>query len=177
MTYRPKESVFGAPIWARLPSFAYLLVALGVGAVVLLGESSGSNTWLFHYVVVQDKSRVMSIRTFSYILIASAVASVVRASMRGVRIYPDGVESRDVLSLVIPRLKRYRWPQIECIVLDQKTTIALDLWDGTRAFLPRVDDRQGLAQTLEQIAAARAIPVRGGSFGGDFIDEEEEELD
>jgi len=36
-----------------------------------------------------------------------------------------------------------------------------------------VDDREGLAATLEKVAAARAIPVRGG-VGLDEIPEAEE---
>ena len=49
--------------------------------------------------------------------------------------------------------------------------MALDLWDGTRAYLPEVEDRASLAGALEKVAAARAIPVRGG-VGLDDIPEE-----
>jgi hypothetical protein len=171
MTYRPQESVFGPPLGARVPSLIYLLVALGVGGLVLLGQNSGSNTWVFDYVVAQDVHRVMSIRTFALILVASALAAVVRTSMRGVRIYPDGVETRDVLSFIVPKLRRYRWPQIECVVLDQRSSIALDLWDGTRTFLPAVSDRAGLAAALEQVALARAIPVQGSGVSVEYAEE------
>ncbi len=41
-------------------------------------------------------------------------------------------------------------------------SVALDLWDGTRAILPEVSDRPSLSATLEKVAHARAIPVRGG---------------
>ena len=51
--------------------------------------------------------------------------------------------------------------------------IAIDLWDGSRAFLPEVADREGLASVLEKVAAARAIPVRGGA-GLDEIPESHE---
>jgi hypothetical protein len=44
-----------------------------------------------------------------------------------------------------------------------KTSVALDLWDGRRELLPRVSNRRKLENTLERVAAARAIPVRGGS--------------
>jgi hypothetical protein len=176
MTYRPQESVFGPPLAARIPSVAYLLLALGVVVLVLVGESSASGTWLFHYVVEEDLRRVMSIRTFAAILVVSSVASLVRTNMRGVRIYPDGVEARDVMALV-PKLKRYRWPQIDGIVLDGRHHVALDLWDGSRAYLPTVSDRSALALALEQIAAARAIPVRGGSLSLDEIDAAAEEDD
>jgi hypothetical protein len=174
MTYRPQESVFGPPFVARVPSLVYLLAALVVLGLVFLGERAESGTWLFHYVVEEDVRRVMSIRTFSVVLLVSSLASVFRAGMRGVRIYPDGIESRDVLNFIVPRLKRYRWPQIERIILDA-SQIGFDLWDGSRAYLPHVSDRDTLAATLEHIAAARAIPVRGGTFDPDEFDDEADE--
>jgi hypothetical protein len=173
MTYRPQESVFGPPVLARVPSIAYLAAALGMVIFVLLGEQSASGTWAFHYVVEEDVQRFMSIRTFAAILVVSSLASVVRAGMRGVRIYPDGVEARDVLNVIVPKLRRYRWPQIERILLDGASHIAFDLWDGSRAYLPEVSDRAALAATLEHIAAARAIPVRGGTL--DFEPEENDD--
>jgi hypothetical protein len=175
MTYRPQESVFGPPLAARVPSVAYLLVAFGIVILVLLGEASSSGTWLFHYVVEEDVRRVMSIRTFAAILLVSAFASVVRTGMRGVRIYPDGVESRDVLNFIVPKLRRYRWPQIERIILEGPTHIAFDLWDGSRAYLPEVSDRAALAAALEHVAAARAIPVRGGVLPPEELDDEAED--
>jgi len=170
MTYRPQESVFGPPFVARMPSLAYLLAALGVLGLVFLGERAEAGTWLFHYVVEEDVRRVMGIRTFAAVLLVSALASVLRASMRGVRIYADGVEARDVLNFIVPKLRRYRWPQIERIILDA-SPIAFDLWDGSRAYLPHVSDRATLAATLEHIAAARAIPVRGGTLQPDVDDD------
>ena len=161
MTYRPEETVFGPPFSARVPSILYLTAALGIGGLVVFGQASASGTWLFHYVVEEDLRRVMSIRTFAIVLLLSALASVVRAGMRGVRIRPDGVEARDVVSLILPKLRRYRWPQIERIIFDGSHAIALDLWDGSRAFLPQVSDRVALVAALEHVAAARAIPVRG----------------
>ena len=62
----------------------------------------------------------------------------------------------------MPKLRRYRWAQIDRVILDLPQSVALDLWDGSRAFLPLVADRTGLAATLEKVATARAIPVRGG---------------
>lgn len=173
MTYRPRETVFGPPLTARLPSLVYLAVALGVGLLVVAGEHSGSNSWLFNYVVVADHRRPMSIRTLSVILFVSALAAVLRAGMRGVRIYPDGVEARDVLNMVVPKLRRYRWPQIEAIVLDQRTSIALDLWDGSRVFLPTVSDAAGLVAALQTVAEARAIPVQGAPATDEVIEDEE----
>jgi hypothetical protein len=163
MTYRPTETVFGSPWAYRIPSALYLVVALAALALVMIGENSPSNSWLYVYVVERDVHRIIGARTFAIVLIVSALASILRASMRGVRIRGDGVEYRDIVGLGWPRIRRYKWAQIDRILLDQPTTIALDLWDGSRAFLPRVSDRPGLSAVLEKIAAARAIPVRGGA--------------
>jgi hypothetical protein len=174
MTYRPQESVFGPPLAARIPSMAYLAAALGIGLLVLIGEQSATGSWAFHYVVEEDAARVMGIRTFALILFVSSLATVIRAGMRGVRIYPDGVEAREILSFIVPKMRRYRWPQIERIILDGASHIAFDLWDGSRAYLPKVSDRSGLEAALQHVAAARAIPVRGGLPSDDLEDESPE---
>ncbi|MGC4070791.1 MAG: hypothetical protein QM784_40175 [Polyangiaceae bacterium] len=106
----------------------------------------------------------------------SALAAVVRSGMRGVRVRGDGIEYRDVVTAVWPRLKRIRWPQIDGIVLDVPGEVVFELWDNTRVYLPKVADRDGLVVTLETIAAARAIPVKGGQ-GLDEIPEAEEDLE
>src|SRR5690606_12676952 len=110
--------------------------------------------------VERGERGVITARAVAFMLVLGALASVLRANMRGVRIRGDGVEYRDIVSLGLPKLKRYRWAQIDRIILDQPASIALDLWDGTRAYLPRVHDRTGLAAALEKVGAARAIPVR-----------------
>src|SRR5262249_42269242 len=97
------------------------------------------------------------------VVLLSALASVVRARMRGVVVHPDGVEARDLLSSVWPRVRKYAWPQIDKIVLDGGKTIALELWDGRREWLPAVSKRDELAARLEQVAVARAIPISGGT--------------
>jgi len=173
MTYRPAETTFSPPWSARIPSFLYLGIAVGVVGVVILGHLSPSDSALHHWVVDRDMRRLISSRTFATLIALSALAAALRSSMRGVRIFPDGVEYRDVLSLGWPRVRRYRWAQIDCVVLDQPQSLALDLWDGTRAFLPDVADRRGLAAALEKVATARAIPVRGG-VGLDEIPESDE---
>jgi hypothetical protein len=81
--------------------------------------------------------------------------------MRGVRIFGDGVEARETALLFVPRVRRYRWPQMARIILDQPL-VAVELWDGRRAVLPAVSDREGLVAALERVAAAREIPVQGG---------------
>jgi hypothetical protein len=163
MTYRPEECVFGPPLRTRIPSLLYLGLAIAVGALVVIGENSGVDSRLFHFVVESDPGRVMGIRMLAIVLFIGALASIVRSGMRGVRIHGDGIETRDVEYFIVPKVRRHHWPQIDRIVLDMKSSVALDLWDGRRAILPAVGDLQKLVSTLEHVAAARAIPVRGGS--------------
>jgi hypothetical protein len=161
MTYRPREAVYSVPWLERVPSLVYLAAALVAVVLVLVGEHSDPSSWLFHYVVVQDHMRLISSRTFAVVLSLGAIASVLRGNMRGVRIFGDGVEAREITQLFFPRVRRYRWPQMALIVLDQPH-VAVELWDGQRAVLPAVGDRDGLAAELERVAAARDIPVQGG---------------
>lgn len=161
MTYRPREAVYSIPWLERVPSFVYLAAALVSVVLVLVGEHSAQSSWLYNYIVVQDHVRLISSRTFAVLLSLGAIASVLRGNMRGVRIFGDGVEAREITQLFFPRVRRYRWPQMALIVLDQRH-VAVELWDGQRAVLPAVGDREGLAAELERVAAARDIPVQGG---------------
>jgi hypothetical protein len=178
MTYAPAESAFGPPLRARVPSFVYLVLALAAVMIVLLAENSPADSWLFVNIVERGMRGPISARAVAFMLVLGALSSVLRANMRGVRIRGDGLEYRDIVSIGLPKLKRYRWAQIDRIILDlPQRNIALDLWDGTRAFLPIVQDRSGLANALERVGAARAIPVRGGvgldeiPESADFVEE------
>ena len=162
MTYRPAETVFGPPFVVHLPSIVYLLLALGAVVVVFLAEQAAPGTFLYREVVLRGAHGFIGARTFAALLLAGAIASLIKTSMRGVRIRGDGLEFRDVFALGVPRLRRYKWAQIDRIVLDSPRSIAVDLWDGSRAELPEVGDRSRLAVALEKVAHARAIPVRGG---------------
>lgn len=173
MTYRPAETVFGPPLILHAPSLVYLGLALGVVGLVVAGEMSPSGSWLFRYVVEQDVHRPLGARPFAVIFFLSALAAVARTAMRGVRIHSDGLECREMIGWGWPRVRRYKWPQIDTIVLDLEHSVALDLWDGSRAYLPTVSDRPGLATELEKIGAARAIPVRGGKGLDEMPDGEE----
>jgi Bacterial PH domain len=162
MTYRPTETSFGPPLLIRVPSLLYGLLAVAAVVVVLVAEGSPPTSWLFVNVVQRGLRGFMSARVFAGCLVVGAVASLLRANMRGVRVRPDGVEYRDVVALGIPKLRRFKWAQIDRVILDAGRHVALDLWDGTRALLPEVSDRSSLAAALEKVAHARAIPVRGG---------------
>jgi hypothetical protein len=164
MTYRPRASVsFGPPIGVRLPSLVYLAVAIALVAFVTAGSFAASGTWIFRYVVEADENRWLGSRTLAGLVLLSAVASVLRARMRGVVVHPDGVETRDLLTMGWPRVRRFAWPQIDKIVLDAGPDIAIDLWDGRRELLPRVGDQEKLALLLERVAMARAIPMSGAT--------------
>jgi hypothetical protein len=173
MTYRPTETSFGPPWMARIPSIVYAGIAIAAVVVVLVAEASDPNSWLFVNIVQRGVRGLMSARVFAGCLVVGAIASLLRTNMRGVRVRPDGVEYRDIVSLGIPRLRRYKWAQIDRVILDGPRTVALDLWDGTRAFLPEVSDRPSLSATLEKVAHARAIPVRGGQGLDELPDENE----
>jgi len=179
MTYRPTETSFGPPLTLRIPSILYAVLAGAVVVMVLIAESSSPHSWLYLNVVERGVRGLMSARVFAGCLVVGAASSLLRANMRGVRIRGDGVEYRDIVSLGIPRLRRFKWAQIDRVILDSPRYIALDLWDGTRAFLPEVSDRPTLSATLEKVAHARAIPVRGGHGldelpdSGEFADEDD----
>jgi len=172
MTYRPTESSFGPPFAARIPSLLYLAFALAGVAVVIAAEHSSSNSWLYVNIVERGVRGIISSRVCAGLLLMGAISSFLRTNMRGVRVRGDGVDYRDS-SLGWPRARRFKWAQIDRIVLDMPSHIALDLWDGTRSFLPAVDDRAALSMVLEKVGHARAIPVRGG-VGLDEIPEEGE---
>ncbi len=171
MTYRPTESTFGPPFAVRIPSLIYLFLALAAVAAVVLAEHSSSNSWLYVNIVERGVRGFLSARGCAGLFLAGALASFLRTNMRGVRVRADGVDYRDA-TLGWPRARRFKWAQIDRIVLDLPF-IALDLWDGTRSFLPAVEDRAALAVVLEKVGHARAIPVRGG-LGLDEIPEEDE---
>jgi hypothetical protein len=163
MTYRPAETAFGPPFRVKIPSILYALVAALAVVAVLLAERSPAGSWLYTNIVARGAHGFIGARTVALMLVLGAISSLVRANMRGVRILSDGVEYRDVGSFGMPKLKRYRWAQIDRVVLDLPESVAFDVWDGSRVFLPVVADRPTLAAALEKIAAARAIPVRGGA--------------
>lgn len=177
MTYRPTERVFLPPWHLRLPSLVYLGLAVMVLVVVVVAEQSPTNSALFIRVIEQNARRVISPRTFAILLVVSAASAAIRTGMRGVRVRGDGIEYRDIVGFVWPKRRRYRWPQIDRILFDIPAEIAVDLWDGTRAYLPKVADRDGLVSTLEVVAAARAIPVRGGAGLDDIPEADELEED
>ncbi len=173
MTYRPTARVFLPPWRFRVPSYLYLALALAVAAVVFIAEHSPTNSTLYVQLIEKGSRRLISPQTFAILLVVSAVSAVLRTNMRGVRVRGDGIEYRDIVSLVIPKLRRLRWAQMNRIVLGKSGLCTIDLWDGSRVYLPQVEDRELLAKTLEHVALARAIPLEGGTGLDDVPDPDE----
>ena len=164
MTYKPQRTQsFGPPMSAHVPALVYLGLALSLVAFVIVGSASSNGSWMFRYIVEADSQRLLGARPLAAIVLVSALAAVFRARMRGVIVHPEGLEARDILGAVWPRVRKFAWPQIDKIVLDAGQTIAVDLWDGSREWLPRVGSRAELAAVLERVAVARAIPISGGT--------------
>ena len=163
MTYKPqRRKAYGPPALTWVLPSLYFVLSLTFFAVVMLGQFLPSSTWLFRYIVEGDEYRIVGARTLGLIMLAGGVAALVRTSMRGVVVHPDGIEARYVISLGWPKVKNCTWMEIDRLIFDRGRVI-LHLWDGTIYSLPDVRDRDGLSQALEKVATARAIPVRGGS--------------
>lgn len=174
MTYRPAGSTsFGPPITERLPAIVYTTLALLVCVVIVSGQNAPSGSRIFQYVVEGDRHRIISSTVCAIVLFASAAAAFLREGMRGVVVHPDGIELRELLTLGWPRVRRFHWSQIDRMVVPvaktprpaaaNKTTVRIDLWDGSTTWLPRVGNWIDLAVMLEKVALARAIPIEGGT--------------
>lgn len=189
MTYRPATTrSFGPPLRERWPTLAYLAFAIVLAGVIVYGQNAPSGSRLFQYVVEGDRDRLVSSSVCAILLVASALAAAAREAMRGVVVHPDGIELRELLPFGLPRVRRYHWSQIDRVSVpsaapaatassaQRSGSIRLDLWDGSRMWLPSVGDVIGLAVILERVALARAIPLEG-STGLLELDEPDEEDD
>lgn len=170
MTYRPERRIaFGPPLKQRFASFAYLAFAITVTGVILYGQHAPSGSTLFHYVVEGDAGRLIPSSVVAIILMASALAAVLREQMRGVILHPEGIDVRELLTMGVPRVRRFHWSQIDKVFVppaegdEAQKTIRLDLWDGSRTWLPSVARAGELGILLERVALARAIPIEGGT--------------
>jgi hypothetical protein len=180
MTYRPERRIaFGPPLRQRAASLAYLAFALAVCGVIVYGQHAPTSSIFFRYVVEGDSGRVIPSSVCAIILTCSAIAAVLREQMRGVVLHPDGIDVRELLSLGWPRVRRFHWSQIDRVFVPRADapatvdkavgraggakSIRLDLWDGTRQWLPDVARASELGMMLERVALARAIPIEGGT--------------
>lgn len=172
MTYRPERRVsFGPPLRQQAMSLAYLGFALIISAVIIYGQQlAPSGSRLFQYVVEGDRHRLIPSSVCAIILFGSALAAVLREQMRGVVLHPDGIEMRELLAMGWPRVRRFHWSQIDRVFVPPAAeqaaaakAIRLDLWDGSRTWLPLVAKADELGILLERVALARAIPIEGGT--------------
>ncbi len=173
MTYKPERRIaFGPPLRQRLPSLIYFAVALVFCGVVIYGQQvSPPDSILFRYVVEGDRQRLISSSVCAIIIFTSALAAVLREQMRGVIVHPEGIEMRELLHFGWPKVQRLAWSQIDRMMVPEAPSggaspmkpIRLDLWDGSRMWLPDVERGPELGVVLERVALARAIPLEGGT--------------
>jgi hypothetical protein len=170
MAYRPLHAQrFGPSTRACAWAYAYCLAAAAAVAVVFAGYNAPRGSWLFH-LIVDHANPSMPLQWFVLAVLASGLAAVFQAHMRGVVLHPDGIETFEFAAFGLPRVRRFDWPVIDRFRFDTKSTIALDLWDGSHALLPEVGDRDGLTRALAYVAMARAIPYTGDP-GVEFCDD------
>jgi hypothetical protein len=161
MAYSPKVGeriAFRPPLRQMVPSFLFLAFALFVLALVVVAHTGSSNTRLYIWVVEGDRARPLGSSALSFLVLVSALGTMLRARMRGVVVHADGLEARYLLPMGLPRIKRWAWPQVERMVIDE-SQVMLELWDGTYERLADVAETAKLGELLERIAASRKIRV------------------
>jgi hypothetical protein len=171
MTYRPAAEFFGPPLRTRVPAFIHALVAVLLLALVFAVERGSQDSALYGYMF--RKKHMIDTHTAAGAFALSSLFSILRDGMRGVKVRANWIEYRELISAVWPRVRRYRWAQIDRISFEESGVISLDLWDGRRELLPPVGNLSGLRHVLERLAAARGIPLRGGD-GLDDLEEAED---
>jgi hypothetical protein len=161
MAYNPNDRTryaFGPPVWQRVPSLVYLACALALACVVAVAYSGSSNSSLYVRIVEGDRNRPFGSVPLTFLVVLSAVGTVLRAGLRGVIVTRDGVEARYLLSLGVPRIRKWSWAQIDRLVIDERD-VMLELWNGSYEKLPAVRESKKLGDLLERIASARGRTV------------------
>ncbi len=155
MAFDPDERdrfKFGPPLLERAPALVFLGFTATLALTMFVAEHASSNSSLFMWAARHPNALPAACIAFM-----CALGVVVRDTLSGVLVTRDAVETRSVY-MTVPRVKRYRWAQIDRLVLDDDD-VMLELWNGTYERLPRVRDGKGLADLLEKVAAARGRPV------------------
>jgi hypothetical protein len=159
MAYSPvgrKAVAFGPPLRQRIPSLLFFGFAVVVVLVVTVAYFGSSNSRLYAWLF--EGSRALPAPVLAFVIFVSALATVLRAQMRGVVVHADGLEARYLLPMGVPRVRRWVWSQVERIVMDESGAM-LELWDATYERLPDVARPAELNAMLEQIAAERRIAL------------------
>jgi hypothetical protein len=163
MSYSPPDEgarvKFHAPMRVRLPSLLYLALGLSIFGVVFAAYYGlSSSSFLFQWVVEGDRGRPIGSQVLATIVLVSAVATVIRAQMRGVVVSADWIEARYLLAMGIPKTKKWGWPQVHRVIVD-KDAIAFELYDGSFEKLPAVAEPSKLRDHLLYYATKRRIQV------------------
>ncbi len=163
MTYRPAQArSFGPPLKSWLLPGAYFALSLVLLGVVISAYLSQQDSWLFRYVVEGDAHRFVGSRVLAIIFFVGGIAALIRTSMRGVVIHPDGIEARYVGPLGWPKVRNCSWAEIDELLFENNA-VGVALWDGDRVWLPSVGRAAELRKSLQTVAQARAIPMKGSN--------------
>ena len=170
MSYRPEEDRrFGPSLRACRLAYLYAALSLGFVGFIAYGHVAPHGSFAWRYVIEASAERGIPPIWFATLALASGAAAVMRAHMRGVFVLPDGIETREVLVLGWPKIRRFDWPMIDRFRFDVSSKlVGVDLWNGTREYFPEVQDRDELVRALAYIAEARAIPYSGDVPGDGF---------
>ena len=155
--YGFEERFFGPPRRALLGSWLHCSLALVVASLVFGAKFGLFGGVIYDFFFVQK--RMIDAETLAAGFILSAVASFLRARMRGVHLRSGWLEYRDVINSIWPKVRRLRWTQVDEIHFFSDA-IALELWDGTTQVLPEVRQFDDLSSRLTEIAKARSIVMK-----------------
>jgi hypothetical protein len=161
MSYEPPAGgrvKFGPPLRARIPSAIYLAAAVAFSVVTWFAYNSPPSSKLFSWAVEGDRIRPLPVSVIAVVVLVSALATVIRTHMRGVIVSDDWIEARYLLPLGIPRARRWGWPQVTRIVVDEDRT-GLQFYDGHFERLPRVSNGRALGQLMMHHAQHHKIDV------------------
>jgi hypothetical protein len=155
----PRERYAFGPTWpARIPSTLWFLFSLGVTGTVVLAHHMSSNSALTMWVVERDRNGIPP-SVLAFIVLASGIATLVRTHMRGIIVQRDGIEARYVLPFGVPRVRRFTWAQIHRMIVDARSGVMLELWNGHYEKLPTVARTQELIAVLEHKGAEHGVAV------------------
>lgn len=143
--------VFGPPTWQRLPSLLFLGFAGMLGLMTFVAHQSPPGSALYRFIVAENRTPLV------IIIALTAIATFVRAGLRGVIVTRDSVETR-TLAMGFPRVKRYRWPQIDRVLVDEQDVI-FELWNGSYERLPRVREADKMVELIARVATGRGRAV------------------
>lgn len=148
MAFDPREGerfAFGPPLLQQVPSWLFLAFAVTMAVAVAVGTRSSSNSALFQWVSARPATQPLSL-----VVLLCAIGTVARTFLRGVIVTKEGVETRELIA-GFPRVRKYRWTQIDRLVIDDDGAM-LELWDGSYERLPRVRRSAQLSDLLVRVA-------------------------